>query len=404
MTIRPRKLPSGKTSWQLDCGMVNGRRVQINFKTKSAAETERIARADEMKRHGAAAFELTHEDRLRMTIAREKLKDAGAGIEEAVEFFLKHAKPEGEKITFEELARRCRAAKLEEGRSPEYRRQLKSVAKSFALAGHALTPCHEITSDQVHAWLKANAWKWRTWNNYLTDLRTIFAWGMEPGQKHLAINPCIGVPRRNDRETAHEEIRFLSVEQCERLLTRAAARKAPLPRYDAHGRWVALDPDQECFQDFLPLIVVGLFCGPRPDKELGGMPCSDIKLSQKLIVITAGRAKSRRRRTVDLPPNAVAWLRFAHKHCGWTMEGRLQPKNFKRRWKRLRQQCELFDDWPHDAMRHTFATFEYALTQNEASLQVKMGHRSAQMLHAHYRGLTTAAEAKKFRALRPPRA
>lgn len=52
-------------------------------------------------------------------------------------------------------------------------------------------------------------------------------------------------------------------------------------------------------------------------------------------------------------------------------------------------------------MRHTFATFHYAQHQNEARLQVLMGHRNAQMLHEHYRGLATPQEAKAFWALMP---
>lgn len=399
MKVRARKLPSGKLSWQLDCGKINGRRVQINFKTKEAAEAEKISRTAELKLHGASAFQLSGEDRVRMVVARDKLGAAGASIEDAVSFYLKHAKPVGEPITFAALWKGCRAAKEDEGKSVEYLRQLKSVGKAFARAGHGEKLSHEIGKEDVRGWLKANHWAPKTWNNYLTDLKTIFSWGIAHG--HLKLNPCEGIERKT---TQDGEIRFLSVDECARLLTRAAAPKPPLPRYDAKGRWLALKPEDESFQDFLPLITLGLFCGPRPDKELGGMPCSDIKLDEghELIVITAGRAKSRRRRTVDLPANAVAWLKFAQENCGWTMEGKLQPRNFKKRWKRLREQCGLFADWPHDAMRHTFATYEYALEQNEAKLQVKLAHRSAQMLHAHYRGLTTPQEARRFRELMPP--
>lgn len=399
MNIRLRKHRSGRTSWQLDCGRVNGKRVQLSFKTKDEAEAALSARRSEKQNYGMIAFSLSYEDRLRMMVARDKLAKVGATIDEAVEFFLKHARPAKDPINFETLLQMCLEAKYESGTSPEYRRQIKSVGGSFALhAGNALRLAHEIRREDVEAWLKANRWAPKTHNNYLTDLRTIFAFGI--GRGYLTANPCEGVDRK---KTLDGEIRFLSVDACERLLRRAAEPKPPLPRFDKQGRWLPLRAGAESFQDFLPLLVIGLFCGPRPDKELGGMPHTDIKLEQRLIVISAGRAKSRRRRTVDLPPNAIAWLEFARDHGGWNpqAEGTITPPNFKRRWKRLRQECGLFDDWPHDALRHTFATYEYASTQNEAALQVKMGHRNAHTLHAHYRGLTTPAEAARFWALRP---
>lgn len=82
-------------------------------------------------------------------------------------------------------------------------------------------------------------------------------------------------------------------------------------------------------------------------------------------------------------------------------DGSLIPKNFKKRWKRLRIAVGLFENWPHDGVRHTFATYHYALHKNEALLQAEMGHESAQMIHAHYKGLGLPKDARRFWALRP---
>ena len=109
------------------------------------------------------------------------------------------------------------------------------------------------------------------------------------------------------------------------------------------------------------------------------------------VVVSGARSKTRRRRVVDLEPNARAWLALAK------MTGpKVVPPNFTRRWKALRKAAGLLAGWPHDALRHTYATYHYAHFQDEARLQVQMGHTSAALLHQHYRALRTPAEGKAF--------
>ncbi len=107
-------------------------------------------------------------------------------------------------------------------------------------------------------------------------------------------------------------------------------------------------------------------------------------------------AKSRSRRVVDLSENARAWLA----RCP-VREGNILPKNFTRKWRALREAVGLFDAWPHDAMRHTFATMWLAQHGDEKRLQMLMGHVSAELIYKHYRGQTTPADAKRFWGLRP---
>lgn len=239
------------------------------------------------------------------------------------------------------------------------------------------TWAHEVTSEQVQAWLSANQWAPKTWNVYLGDVRTVFQWGKQRG--HVTLNPCDGVARK---ALDDGEIDFLSVDACARLLDRAAA--APV------------DCADEDFRDCLAYVALGLFCGPRPERELGRKEWSDVKLEDKLVVVSSGRSKTRARRVIDLPDNAVEWLRLCPRR-----EGRIAPRNFRRKWRRLREACGLYATWPHNALQHTFATMHLAHHQDERRLQLLMGHGSAQMLYQSYRGLTTRSEAARFWELRP---
>lgn len=371
MNIRRRKHRGG-SSWQLDCGFLNGRRVQLSFKTKADAEDEMARRKAKLRESGHQAFSLTDAERVTFAALRDRLQQHGATMTEAVEFYLQHAKPVKEPVKLDELITRCRAAKLEEGLSDRYLKQMKSSTESFAKAGHGNRPAHEITSEDVLCWLRANQWEPKTWNNYRTDLRTLFQWGID--ERYLAMNPCDAVPRK---KIADGEIAFMAVDDVERLLQRASMVKPGALR-----------------RDCLAAAVLGLFCGLRPERELGQMTWDAVR--EDVVWVRGHTAKSRSRRVVDLSENARAWLALCP-----SREGKILPKNFTRKWKALRKAVGLFDEWPHDAMRHTFATMWLAQHGDEKRLQLLMGHVSAELIYKHYRGQTTPAEARRFWELRP---
>jgi hypothetical protein len=82
-----------RKSWQLDCGVINGQRVQISFKTKCEAEVELVSRRADMKRTGHHGLALTDDERVRYFSLRDRLGAVGATFEEAFDYFLSHARP-----------------------------------------------------------------------------------------------------------------------------------------------------------------------------------------------------------------------------------------------------------------------------------------------------------------------
>jgi len=332
---------------------------------------------------------LSEADRLLFMQLRDRLQAVGASMTEAVDFYLRHAKPAKEPVKLDELITMCIAAKREEGQSERYLKQFKSPTEKFAKAGHGGRLAHEIVCDDITGWLRDNEWSEKTWNNYRTDLRTLFQWGID--QKYLTMNPCDAVPRK---KIADGEIEFLQVDDVARLLTRAAMVKPGALRRDEKGVWVEQDLEQVDFRDCLAVAALGLFCGLRPERELGELTWDAVR--EDVVWVRGHTAKSRSRRVVDLPENARAWLALCP-----SREGKILPTNFVRKWKALRKAVKLLDGWPHDAMRHTFATMWLALHGDEKRLQMLMGHVNAELIYKHYRGQTTPAEAKKFWELSP---
>lgn len=387
--VRRRKYESGKYGWQLDLGVINGRRVQISMPSQEAAKAELVRRRAELKRGGEQAYTITDEERLRYVAAREKLEAAGGTLEAAVEFWLAHAKPAKGRVKLSQLVQLCLADKAEHGARPRYLSQLKCAAKSFTEAGHGERMADEITSEDVLAWLRANQWAAKTWNVYRGDVRTIFQWAVQEG--YLTMNV---VEQVKPKQLEDGEIHFLAVDQAERLLKRAAAQRPGAVRRDSSGVWIPYEPHDLDFRDCLAFVVLGLFCGLRPERELGEMTWDDVR--DDVVIVQGQRAKTRARRVVDLPKNARAWLQLCP--C---KEGDILPANFRRKWSLLRKEAGLLKDWPHDGLRHTFATMWLAHFGDEKRLQLLMGHESAELIYKHYRGMTTPTEAARFWQLQP---
>ena len=368
MKIRKRSLPSGSVSWSLDYGVIEGRRRQVAFKTRKLAESALAEARSRRVGFGASALAFSLDKQAEYEAAVARLVPFGVSLSEALDFYCAHARPMGARdLSVAEAADLFYARKEAMGRRKRYVGQLKVSVGSFVL-GHGALAVHGITGEQVSGWLGGNGWSPRTQKGYFGDLKTFFAWAM--GEKLCGLNPCEGIELPSLEE---DEIEVLSVGACAALL----------------GACAAGDPE------LLGYLVAGLFCGVRPD-ELRRSPGSSVDVGSKLVLVRGRSAKTRGRRTVDLSANALDWLAL------WVRpeNGLICPVNFRNRWNRVRKAAGI-GRWPHDGLRHTFASMHYAHHRNENLLQALMGHESAAMLFQHYRGLVTPTDAAAFWELRP---
>jgi integrase len=150
-------------------------------------------------------------------------------------------------------------------------------------------------------------------------------------------------------------------------------------------------------------LAVMLFAGVRPDEVASqhkpALLWRHVNAAERMIRIPAEIAKTGRPRIMEGLPDAVwAWLKPA---------GEDQPVCPARSLQAVRLAQSLGGygkkrRWPHDALRHTFATYHVAAFANPGQTAMLMGHEgNPTMLHRHYRGLATKAEAERFWALRP---
>lgn len=374
MKVRERKYRSGRVGWQVDLGEIDGKRIQRAYPTREAATNAlRDARAAR-KKHGDQAVKLTPAEIAEVARLKEELESSGATLAEAVRFFLATSGKVKlqEAVMMPELVQKFRESRIAQGCGKPYTNQLNVSLGSLGRL-YALLPASQLTRDAVERWLNGNAWAPKTRNNYLGDCRALCTWAMENGW--MLVNPCTKISKARE---IREEIETLDLGQCRKLME-AAVQDPAICGY----------------------VVLALFCGIRR-AEIGRMTWDAVDTTNGTVIVAEKHAKATRtrsRRVIDLHPNAIAWLRACYGQQLPT--GRICTGRFGDRWLEFRKPVIGTKEWPHNALRHTYASMHYARWQDEAKLQVQMGHESAAMLHRNYRAIKTPVEAAEFWSLRP---
>jgi integrase len=154
-----------------------------------------------------------------------------------------------------------------------------------------------------------------------------------------------------------------------------------------------------------------LFAGLRPQEVWGidkpALLWRHIDPAEQMIRVPAEVAKTRKPRILEgLPPTVWDWLTPGAPDASVSQissQALIRAAQIAGGFARKKHhQRELLRPWPHDATRHTFATYALALTGDPGKVSLWLGHEgNPRMLYTHYRGLATKAEAEKFFAIRP---
>jgi integrase len=153
------------------------------------------------------------------------------------------------------------------------------------------------------------------------------------------------------------------------------------------------------FKPFLAYCTLGLFCGIRSE-ELAKLKWSDLR--DDTVHITDEISKKCRVRSVPIPRNAQLILEEVTDSVSnddfilnlprvgpdnkWMREHKREDGaiNFWHRWKAFTKAAGV-DPWPSNALRHSFGSYLYKISGNDARLvQDRMGHEQRQTLMNHY--------------------
>jgi integrase len=337
------------------------------FKTKAEAEAERLRQITTLARHGREAIGLPPSELSAIIEARKKLATHGRTLTEAAAFFLDYLERIRRcKVTVAELSHEVVEAKRKDGRAPMYIADLKKRLARF-VADFGERPIAGITVEELDDWLRGLDCSPKTRMNFRANVGVLFSYAEQRGM--IDSNPILRTARPKLADLPPE---IFTVEELSALLN-AAARVAP---------------------DVVPMLAIGAFAGVR-EAEIKRLDWSEVDQRRGHIEIKSSKAKSARRRIVEMQPNLRQWLR---PHAAKT--GPVVPVNSRKKLDLVRKAARL-GRWPQNGLRHGFASYRLAATHDAPRVAAELGHTSPQMLYSTYRELVLPEDAERYWQLAP---
>ncbi|MDG1364097.1 MAG: tyrosine-type recombinase/integrase [Akkermansiaceae bacterium] len=343
------------------------------FKTKTGADGA-IAFADkkrgDINNDGIRHEAITNEERRAVMAFREiiaSLPDAvsKASLGEVVEEYRKRADVRRKSMTISELIDRYVTSLERRKLSKSHRSSTETRLRKFE-SDHGEWIACDISDDVAGDWLHGLDFAALTINHYRAALLQMFNHGLKI--RAVETNPIEVIDKlKEDRG----EIGILSPAEAATLLS-------------------------HCSDNILPAVVIGLFAGLRRS-EISRLDWSQVDFQQKHIEVKAGNSKSAARRLVPMRKNLRQWLDPYRQQNGLVMPTEMI---YRSRLDSARKAAGI-KQWPHNALRHSFASYNLAAFENAPALAGEMGHGSTKMIFEHYRALVTRKQGKSYWRIAP---
>lgn len=154
--------------------------------------------------------------------------------------------------------------------------------------------------------------------------------------------------------------------------------------------------------------ILRLFCGVRTT-EVCRLDWSEVHWLEErpFVHIPLGKAKKRRVRLIEIPENALAWLKVCDPPARGpiipgTGDSKKDTKAYCKRFGRVAKAAKI-TAWENNDTRHSFGSYHFALHGNALETSRQLGHKqSDEVLFAHYRALVRPEQAMEFFGLVPP--
>jgi integrase len=369
--IYQKRHASGRVGFRLDLGVVNGKRSFKPFKTEEEAKAlQRKLRTNAAKTNPVLLSDTDSVVRYEILGAVKRLKEFNATITEAVDFFLKHARPTRAGATIGEVMTEFKTVKTKAGLSSKY---LKTAWDSFFVPFRdRFKDCviTDVTTEAAEKYVFGHK-KWNATSRatLIRHLKVLFNFAIKRG--YVTLNPfaTIQSPKKaanNSRE------KVMTVESVIKLLNYA---------------------NDNGYKPECAALVLILFCGVRVD-EVERVSWEQVKLDENPPVIVLDETKANRRRVNAIPSNAVAWLKDLKKETG-----KIVLENYEGRMRYLRKKSGVASK--QNAARISFASYHVALHEDPAKTSLLLGHQSPALLWNTYRAMVTKAEAKRYWKIAP---
>lgn len=347
--------------------------AQRYFRTKAEANAFATEKTVELLNEGRKHGEITEAERQAVILARDMAEEyAKKGVPDfTIEAALKHyaAHLDARRVSVPALQAydAFHAAKEKEGASVRYLADISSRVQAFAKK-HKKKLVAEITREDVAGYLNGLKHSAATKINHRRMVSVFLTWCKEQGWTPENVAEGWKAPR-----VKAEEPGLLTVPQVRALLDAAAP-------------------------EIVPALAISLFCGLRA-AEVERLDWSDVDFDHSAIMLTAKKTKTNRRRMVPMPGNLIAWLTPHRRPAGPV---RPSPQIWRNRLHDARTVAKI-ETWPHNACRHSCASYAYDMEQNPAKVALRLGH-GVDVLETHYKGLVKPGQGADFFSIVPAKA
>ncbi len=353
-----------------------GNRIRRFFTSREAAAAYLTDHREKARQEGRAGLTFTQAERndarraldeLRQFASAQPERAGGVTLTDAARHYVELLNRLTKTEPVAELITRFIEAKEADGRSDRYLSDLRSRLSDFGRTFGG-KPAAAVSTRDLDEWLRSLA------------------------QKPYSLSPQ---SRVNFRRVLHALFQFGLVQDL--------VRENPVAR-TARPKVLAAEPGiltpaqmtvllQAAAPALKPVLAIGGFAGLRP-AELHRLSWDAVDLEQRHITVSAKASKTASRRIVMIADNLLAWLLQAPKRLGSVC-----PADERKLFETARKSANI-TDWPSDALRHSWVTYRFALTNDAAVTAAEAGHDQT-ILHRHYRALATRTVAEQWFAIFP---
>ncbi|MGB0153009.1 MAG: site-specific integrase [Verrucomicrobiales bacterium] len=239
-------------------------------------------------------------------------------------------------------------------------------ARLRKLAAHFDGPIDEIEQSALKAWLNQLEVGVRTRNNFRGHVVSLFKYAKGDGNLPKGL-PTAAEGLRKAKEKA-DEPGILTPERMIQFLKEASER-------------------------LIPLLAIGGFAGLRTS-EIMRLQWEEIDFGRNHIDIKAKNTKTAQRRLAPLLPNLKEWLTPYQDLAGPVCSTREVETERRELAKTLNI------DWPNNALRHSYASYRMASTENAPKVAIEMGN-SPEIIFSAYREVVPQEAAEKWFSILP---
>ncbi len=358
MVTYPEVLPDGRTV-----------RRKAYFDTKEEAKGVAAEKKAEVSDHGAKHAHITEEERAALIRFRVWAAERRESI--TLLDLINTAIEAKEKNTFDATIQDLIDARILQAQkkksAPRHLRDLEQHLNRFGKEfGKRLAV--EVESSEIEQWIHGMPISAVTFGNYRRAIGSIFTLGIKQGR--ILVNPVV------------------------RVESPKVVRGAPkILTPDALAAVLEAAPDP-----LLPLLVLQAFAGVRR-AEAERLTWAHIHLDTKTpcVELPSEVTKTNRRRTIELQPNAVAWLRICVKTPG---KLGITEDAYRRDLGETAKTAGI--EWEVNVLRHSYGSYRIGQVKNAAQVAEEMGN-SPTVVRTHYQNLVRPEAVTEYWKIKPQR-